>query len=299
MQMTEKNRPEIIYCHPELAEQFNPLTALIASDLIYWLSHKGRRWARYKDFAALFGVSEVTAKRQKSNLEKIFNISRTTYQKGDKTVLGANEYKLKSKSKDLAWVAETDGVTEDMAVFPVVYTDIAKVASGGKANIDMAWFLARISHLVHKNGGNPVAFTNWAAVERLTQTAPRTAKRYLEQAEATGLLKSIDGDAPYIGINKAARDIMLAPFDMLEEKRMVRGKANAEKRMLGMVAFLSNMEPGQRERSIEHFDSICTASFGMSLSEFWAAREGLSSGGQADEAWGYDRLVHEPVLLCG
>lgn len=299
--MSEQRKPAVIFCQTRLAADFSPLTAMIAGDLVYWLSHKGNRWARYRDFADLFQVSERTVIRQRQHLEQIFIIEPTIMTKGNKKMRGANQYQLKPDHQGLLWTedmaAPATANDSKVAAFPLVFVEIGKRANGGKVNIDLSWFLCRLANVIHSHDkGRPVTFSNWSSLESWTQTPPRTAKRYIALAEDAGLIKSLADDRPSIGITKKAKALMLGPFAVMDKQREQRSKQNVEDRMLGMIAFI-NEQRGHgdevHEDLVDWFDRLCRREFGDSLSEFNARYEGwVDEDGNPDGSMGYDALVY-------
>lgn len=296
----QPSRPTVIFCRDALARDYSPLTALIAGELIYWISHKGKRWARYRDYAELFQVSERTVIRQRRHLEQIFIITPTTMTKGNRKMRGANQYQLKAECRGLLWAEALNAPATDyegkVAAFPLVFVKIGQMANGGNTNIDLSWFLCRLANIIHHHSqGRPATFQSWAALESRTQTPARTAKRYLAQAESAGLIKTIEADQPVVGVPKKAAPLLLGPFAAMDKQRDQRAAQSAEARLWGMLSHLwdsQSMYSGSYEELVDWYDRLCQREFGHSLTEYYARLQGWTDeDGNGIEYMGFDALM--------
>lgn len=272
---------EFIYCRVDLARKYNPLTSLIAGDLAYWLTDKPKRWVKRGDYAALFGVSEATVKRQGKHLSEIFTITRTKHTSGGQTRQGANEYRLKPKYAHLKWSSSArvpvTHMDSDILPFSLAFIDIAKDANGGKPNLDFAWFLCCLSKVINCYRGDRIRFDGWKSLEFWTNTSQRTAKRYLSQAIEYGLILADDSDALDLTVTDKGRDLMLDPFVVLDERREEKDEMAADARMDGMLKHIEAAGAGAgAERYVEWADNTCIDEFGESLFDYAYRAHGVS-----------------------
>ena len=290
------HKNSFIYCRPELAASFNPTTSIIAGELAYWVSKKGKRWARRQDLADLLGVAEVTIKRQGKNLAEIFHIKRTMIRSGEKVMPGANEYTLKSQYCRLKWREGIQlGVTDPnsgVLPFALEFLGIAKDADDGRANVNLAWFLCSLSKVMHHHGAQSIKFVTWSSLENWTQTKPKTAKRYLAKAVDAGLLTVESPNGLTLKATNLGRRLMLSPFVHLDNHRELRAKKNAAARMDGMLEAMDRDNLYIDE--LESYMRLCEKELGTDLLAHYAKRNNLiDSYGNYEVAEAHWRLVGE------
>lgn len=282
--------PRTIYCDPSLASSFTPLTSLISGHLAYWLSHNPSRWERRQDFAELFVVSDATVKRQRKHLEQIFHITRTTMIMGNQKVPGANQYALRAEYGHLKWAKKNaPAIKSNIVPFPLSFAAVAASVNGEKPNIDLAWFLCGLSRVMHANGITSASFKNWKALESWTQTPPRTARRYLEQAAEAGLITLADASRPALDMTEQGRLQLLEPFvELAEEIRQARNAA----RMNGMIDSMAKHIGGHPDTLVDWYENLSIKDMGESLLDHHAQNEEMfDERGRIDTDRAYDSLA--------
>lgn len=269
----------------ELVERFDPLTALIASDLIYWIATKGQRWATYGVLAELFCVSYDAIKDRRKYLSEIFDIGKTKRNIGDgRIVRGGNMYKsLKQDYSHLIEVFEAvelrSGGTKT-AIFPLEYIKISKEVNGSP-NIKFAWFLCRIGSLFHEHKDSNLDFHNHSTMADVTQTDRRTLGRFLDIGEKAKIFKVLDNDQFIIALTKTGQRLLLAPFIAIDNSS--RTKHN-EARLAGLAAICERVP---YENVVDYAVEVSRREIGESLLEYVKERDSL-----ADESEAYDLLIN-------
>lgn len=173
-----------------LVRKFGILSALIAADLKFWLVKlkKENRWTRYERWAEMFDVSYSTVKREKKNLEQMFDVSRTRINVAGVSVLGANNFKLKASQYD-----EVESTKFSSIVFPMEYIRLAKeLAPTGKAP-EFAWFLYRVGWLMYRSkidkpNRTVTTFKSMAWLAGHCNLSIRTLERYSEHCRKIGCI---------------------------------------------------------------------------------------------------------------
>lgn len=216
----------------ELMDKFDPLTALIASDLVYWIKLHGKRWATYGVWAEWFGVSYDAIKDRRKYLSIIFDIGKTIRPiEGGRIVRGGNMYKLKQDYSHLIEVfkpVELRSGSIKTVIFPLEYINISKEVNGSP-NINLAWFLCRIGHLFYERKELSLNFRNRSTMANYTQTNRRTLCRFLDIGEQAKLFKVLDNEQFAIALTKLGQRLLLTPFMVL------RANLN-EMRLAGLTA---------------------------------------------------------------
>lgn len=281
MAQLQHKKPVALYVPLELVETFDPLTALIASDLIYWIYNKGKRWTTYQEWADWFGVSYDAVKARKNNLSKIFIIGRTRRViDGGLKVRGANIYSLKAEYRHLVNIFEPIETRKiKSAIFPLDYITISTTISG-KANINLAWFLCRLSSIFHYNKHTFLNFKSRGVMSKMTETERRTLDRYLEIAERAKLLKVLNENGFRIKLTETGQQLLLNPFAVIDRSRQ---KKIDDARLAGLAALCEETMP--YEHVLMWADELAEREIGISLGEYVAKRDGL-----VDEQAGYDQL---------
>lgn len=284
--MTSKKitNPVALYVPLELVERFDPLTALIASDLIYWNATRDQRWATYGVWAELFGVSYDAIKDRRKYLSEIFDIGKTKRNIGDgRIVRGGNMYKLKQDYSHLIEVFKPVALRAEnikTIVFPLEYINISKEVYGSP-NIKFAWFLCRIGNLFHEHKDSNLDFYNHSIMANVTQTDRRTLGRFLDIGEQAKLFKVLDNDQFTIALTKLGENLLLTPFMVLEKNN--RANRN-EARLAGLTAFCERVP---YENVVDYADEVARREMGESLLEYVKERHGLT-----DESEAYDLLIN-------
>jgi len=284
MTSKEITNPVALYVPLGLVERFDPLTALIASDLIYWIATKGQRWVTYGVWAEMFGVSYDAIKGRKKYLSVIFVIGRTTRPiDGGRIVRGGNMYKLKQDYSHLIEVFKPVALRAEnikTIVFPLEYINISKEVCGSP-NIKFAWFLCRIGSLFHKHKTTDLDFFNHSIIANVTQTDRRTLGRFLDIGEQAKLFKVLDNDQFTIALTKLGENLLLTPFMVLDKNNRANGN---EARLAGLTAFCERVP---YENVVDYAVEVAKREMGESLLEYVKERDGL-----ADESEAYDLLIN-------
>lgn len=277
-------KPVALYVPLELVERFDPLTALIASDLVYWIELHGKRWATYGVWAELFGVSYDAIKDRRKYLSVIFDIGKTKQNIGDgRIVRGGNMYKLKQDYSHLIEVfkpVELRSGSIKTVIFPLEYINISKEVYGSP-NIKFAWFLCRIGRLFHEYKGSNIDFRNHSIIANVTQTDRRTLGRFLDICEQAKLFKVLDNGQFAIALTNPDQKLLLTPFIAIDNSN--RTKHN-EARLAGMAAFCERLP---YENVVDYLGEVAKREMDVSLTEYVKERDGL-----ADESEAYDQLIN-------
>ncbi len=261
---------------------FDPLTALIASDLIYWIATQGKRWEIYKIWAEWFGVSYDSIKSRNKNLSVLFVIGKTTrIIAGGRKVRGGNMYELRNQFRHLAEIVKpVSERTIKTAVFPLQFIEISTKIYGD-SNIKFAWFLCRIGYFAFINKTSHLNYVTLINLAKLTQTDKRTLKRYLVIAEQENVLKVLDNDGFVIGLTKIGLKLLSDPFTIIAQAKQQK---ITDARLAGIASFCEEIAPF--EHVVDWAANVAEDELGKSLGEFIAERDGLS-----DEWAGYDQLL--------
>lgn len=274
-----KPKPMALYVPLELVEKFGPLTALIASDLLYWIHHKGKRWETYQKWADWFDVSYDAVMDRKGNLSHIFIIGRTTQViEGGRKVRGGNMYKLKEQQSHLIDIFKPFDMRNQsvkVAIFPLDYIKISKEIEGSPS-VKFAWFLCRVGYLFHEYQCPSLNFHSRNLMAYVTQTDRRTLKRYLDIAEQQKVLKVLDNDGFVVGLTKAGQKLLLTPFRVIDE---LKQQSRNEARLAGLAALCEESAP--YENVLIWANELAEREIGISIAEYVAERDGLSDEGAA------------------
>lgn len=282
--MTIQTIPVALYVPLELVDKFDPLTALIASDLIYWNAAKAQRWATYDMWAEWFGVSYDAIKDRRKYLSMIFDIGKTIRPiEGGRIVRGGNMYKLKQDYSHLIEVfkpVELRSGSIKTVIFPLEYINISKEVNGSP-NINLAWFLCRIGHLFYERKELSLNFRNRSPIANYTQTNRRTLYRFLDIGEQAKLFKVLDNGQFAIALTNPGQKLLLTPFMVLDGNK--RANLN-ETRLAGLTAFCERMP---YENVVDWSNEVAKREIGESLLEYVKERDGL-----ADESEAYEQLIN-------
>ncbi len=274
-----KPKPMALYVPIELVNEFDPLTALIASDLLYWIKHYGKRWDTYHKWADWFGVSYDSVMSRKNDLSQIFIIGRTTQTISDgRKVRGGNMYKLKQQRSHLVDIfnpVELRKQDIEVETFPL---DFIKISSEvlGKQNVNFAWFLCRIGAIFHKHKCSSLNCRSHKLLSEITQTDRRSLNRYLEIAEQKKVLKVLDNEKFIVGLTKTGEGLLLTPFRIIDK---LREQNRNEARLAGLTALCEDSAP--YENVLIWANELAEREIGISIAEYVAKRDGLSGEDEA------------------
>lgn len=214
--------PETLSVNMAHVKNFGVLPSLIAADLYFWLSEKGKhlRWTTYQTWADWFGVSTDTVKRTQPVIKHLFTVKRTRRKLNGKLVLGANCYQLQkldaARSNELKFRCMTESQSDPVQLFPVEFIKLSKAHTKGQRVPEFAWFLCRISYLVNESEKQTgirrqVSIKSLKWLSEYCHTPARTLERFIKQADMEGLF-AINTDKDLLIISEYAEKIMLRCF---------------------------------------------------------------------------------------